>query len=32
MIRFDRVFKRYPDGQEALSEISFELARASWHS
>ena len=26
MIRFDRVFKRYPNGREALSEISFELA------
>jgi cell division transport system ATP-binding protein len=25
MIRFDRVFKRYPNGREALSEISFEL-------
>ena len=26
MIRFDRVFKRYPNGREALSEFSFELA------
>ncbi len=26
MIRFDRVFKRYPNGREALSELSFELA------
>jgi cell division transport system ATP-binding protein len=26
VIRFDRVFKRYPNGREALSEISFELA------
>ena len=25
MIRFDRVFKRYPNGREALSELSFEL-------
>ncbi len=26
MIRFDRVFKRYPNGREALAELSFELA------
>ena len=26
VIRFDRVFKRYPNGREALSELSFELA------
>lgn len=26
MIRFDRVFKRYPNGREALSELSFEIA------
>ena len=26
MIRFDRVFKRYPNGREALSELSFDLA------
>ncbi len=25
MIRFDRVFKRYPNGREALSELSFEI-------
>jgi len=25
VIRFDRVFKRYPNGREALSELSFEL-------
>ena len=25
MIRFDRVFKRYPNGREALSELSFDL-------
>ncbi len=25
MIRFDRVFKRYPNGREALAELSFEL-------
>lgn len=25
MIRFDRVFKRYPNGREALSELTFEL-------
>lgn len=25
MIRFDRVFKRYANGREALSELSFEL-------
>ena len=25
MIRFDRVFKRYPNGREALSELSFEV-------
>jgi len=27
VIRFDRVSKRYPSGQEALSELSFELGR-----
>ncbi len=27
MIRFDRVTKRYPNGREALSELSFELAQ-----
>ena len=26
MIRFDRVFKRYPNGREALSELSFDIA------
>ena len=26
MIRFDHVFKRYPNGREALSDLSFELA------
>ena len=26
MIGFQRVFKRYPNGREALSELSFELA------
>jgi cell division transport system ATP-binding protein len=26
MIRFDRVTKRYPNGREALSDLSFELA------
>ena len=26
MIRFDRVHKRYPNGREALSELSFEIA------
>ena len=26
MIRFDRVSKRYPNGREALSELSFEIA------
>jgi len=26
MISFQRVFKRYPNGREALSELSFELA------
>lgn len=26
MIRFDRVFKRYPNGREALSELSFEIS------
>ena len=25
MIRFDRVHKRYPNGREALSELSFEI-------
>jgi len=25
VIRFDRVFKRYPNGREALSELTFEL-------
>ena len=25
MIAFERVFKRYPNGREALSEVSFEL-------
>ena len=25
VIRFDRVFKRYPNGREALSELSFDL-------
>ncbi len=25
MIRFDRVFKRYPNGREALSELSFDI-------
>lgn len=28
MIRFDSVSKRYPDGQEALQGISFELAES----
>jgi cell division transport system ATP-binding protein len=27
MVRFDRVSKRYPSGNEALSGVSFELAR-----
>ena len=27
MIRFDNVSKRYPSGQEALHELSFELAQ-----
>ncbi len=27
MIQFDRISKRYPSGQEALSAVSFELAR-----
>ncbi len=26
MIRFDRVHKRYPNGREALSDLSFEIA------
>ncbi len=26
MIRFDQVFKRYPNGCEALADVSFELA------
>lgn len=26
MIRFERVHKRYPNGREALSELSFEIA------
>lgn len=26
MIRFDQVFKRYPNGREALSGVSFEVA------
>lgn len=26
MIRFDRVSKRYPNGREALAELSFEIA------
>jgi cell division transport system ATP-binding protein len=26
VIRFDRVHKRYPNGREALSELSFEIA------
>ncbi len=26
MIRFDAVSKRYPEGHEALSRVSFELA------
>jgi cell division transport system ATP-binding protein len=26
VIRFDRVSKRYPNGREALSEVSFEIA------
>ena len=26
MIRFDRVSKRYPNGREALSEVTFEIA------
>ena len=27
MIRFDRVDKRYPGGIEALTQVSFEIAR-----
>ena len=27
MIAFERVFKRYPNGREALSEVSFELGQ-----
>ena len=27
MIRFDRVFKRYPNGREALGGVSFEVAQ-----
>ncbi|MEX0617839.1 MAG: ATP-binding cassette domain-containing protein, partial [Pseudohongiellaceae bacterium] len=27
MIKFDNVTKRYPGGQEALSQVSFELQR-----
>jgi cell division transport system ATP-binding protein len=27
MIRFDHVFKRYPTGREALSDVSLEIAR-----
>ena len=27
MIAFERVFKRYPNGREALSEVGFELAQ-----
>jgi cell division transport system ATP-binding protein len=27
VIAFERVFKRYPNGREALSEVSFELAQ-----
>jgi len=26
MISFQRVFKRYPNGREALAEVSFDLA------
>jgi cell division transport system ATP-binding protein len=26
MIRFDHVFKRYPNGREALSDLSLEIA------
>ncbi len=29
MIRFDRVTKRYPGGQEALAELSLEIERGS---
>jgi len=25
MIRFDHVFKRYPNGREALSDLSLEI-------
>ena len=27
MIRFDHVFKRYPNGREALSDLSLEIGR-----
>lgn len=27
MIRFERIFKRYPGGQDALKDISFEIER-----
>jgi len=30
MIKFDRVSKRYADGQEALSDISFEVSRGEF--
>ena len=26
MIRFDRVFKRYPNGREALADLTLEIA------
>jgi cell division transport system ATP-binding protein len=26
IIKFDRIFKRYPNGREALSDVSFEIA------
>ena len=31
MIRFERVTRRYPDGREALQEVSLELASASFN-
>ena len=30
MIKFDNVSKRYADGQEALSDISFEVSRGEF--
>jgi len=30
MIKFDNVSKRYADGQEAFSDISFEVSRGEF--